>query len=698
MGTLAAIGAMIGSGGVAAAAAVWENPYPEIVAASSSYTDGRDTSYVSTAAIGNAFALAVANKWLIYKRVAGPFGELYDCIPAPAYQTTAFAAQQAAAAMPGSPVFDTLAADYFYYPAKFKNRASGEIAPDLNMLGCSRPTWIAPEMLQRTNCTRTDGVLGADGSTSKAISLTTSGTAEALLYIPMPLGRWTLAMDMKADASCNVDIGVSIFSNSTKALTTSWQTVTVTKELTSVSSNNNFIYLMRNGASGRVISIDNIRLIPGGAAGSVSAFNRNGALIGSGSVYGDINQSGLMAENRSDISSARRGIFVIPECDTVGAAHSAMSMCAAINMVGAHASLAIEAILSAFPESGSDYQSVFFAGNNAGTPADSWSAGGSTQNGTTSAGVSLYAAGWIVVTVICSASGSELWFNDLKVASKSTSWSGSTHRALQVFMSGSSSLKSLNAELCSLTIWNSAISASDRAAAYAEATARIAAHGATFTKASTFMVVDGDSITAGGNNTWASTVPRLAHYTKALQSYNQALANARLGAATDTTATNSLWGRLVTLRTKISEAIDAGYTVIACIHIGANDTVDTMLADYQDGTDGIAAYYDALTATTHSGVTYSDPSKIKLIGGTVLPQKLVAQGGTFTATQETQRDSTNAYILTLTANVDAFADQDLAFGGVWSAGNYNDGVHPNTTGQNLMRDAADAQVYALWTA
>jgi hypothetical protein len=697
----------VGGGGLSAASqtVVWTNPYPEIISASSSYTNGRDTSYVNTAAIGNAFALAVANKWLIYQRVAGPFGQLYDCIPAPAYQVTAFDAQQAAEAMPGTPTFDTIAADYFYHATKFKNRVAGELAPDLNIFGVSNPNWIAPEMWSLGACTRTASVIGPDGSTPNAVSFTTSGTASALLRADVPLGRWTLAIDIKADANCTADIGVGVTGNTSCAITTAWQTFTDTSEFTTESSNNDFLYLLRNAPTGRVITIANIRLTPGGTAGAVSAFNRNGTLLGNGgTIYGAINQNGMFVKNRQDLSAADQGMFMIPWVDGVGTLHTAMSLVAAVNMTGAYASTNIEPIVSALPESGSDYQSRFFVGT-MGT-RDQFSCGGTTQNGPRTYSTSLKGADWMIVSAVCDGTRSRLWFNEICVAdserpwvSGATSpWAGSTHRAIQAFMSGPSTLRTLNADLCSLTIWNSSLSDSDRAAAYAQAKARIEAHGATHVEPSTFLVTDGDSISQPGATNWPYLTGREVHYAPTLQGWNFAIANAALGTTADSGTTNTIWRRLVPLRTKIAEALDAGSKVIVVVNIGANNVTDSMLTVYQNATNGIQKYYQAVTATTYGGVTYSAPSNVLLVGSTVAPQRLVADGGSLTPTQEAARDNTNAYILTLSADVDDFVDWDAVFSGVWSAPNFTDNVHPNATGQGLLRDATDTVVFPLWVA
>lgn len=560
----------------------------------------------------------------------------------------------------------------------WKNRATGLELP-ANLIGNARPMENPHLSLSGNNVTTTQSVAGVDAALKAVRFQHISGSSpyRRLVERRLAAGTYTLQLDAIDNSGSGSVIRIggfgSAYLSANKSITGSWatysHTFTIAAETTVALD-----VTVGTGAAAFDVSVDNMAIVSGSSPIVVSpTVDLNPAMIPA--LLGPNKSGNVVETNQATQSNARVGLG-LPEIQ-----RSAVSFVAAVRMdpafnevLGSIAPL-INERESASQELNSTNGLIF------GPHGGSYKLSGisSTGTGTSAAGPSK--AGWCVLIGTAGATGTDLWVNDVKVATTSTAYQGGTFSALELF--GMRNMLNLQfpGKIAMLGMWERKLSPSEVADAYAAAVAQIAAHGETFTNFNTFMIGEGDSITAGSGDSFGGYFNRAGRlHTTRLQGIRYAVAGATMNAspadgANDIGALN----RRVAVDAKIAEVIALGKRAIFSVLIGANNSGSFN----SDPTP----YFDRLKA-------YTDDRKA--LGAKIVVQTLT-DSNVYTGTQRTNVGIFNQMLRDgVTAGYfDACADHAATAMGTWSGTNFGDDVHPNVAGHTLMAATLQAAVAPL---
>lgn len=561
----------------------------------------------------------------------------------------------------------------------WKNRAAGSEVP-VNLVGTARPMENPHLATTTNNVTRTASVAGVDGALKAVRYQYVSGSTPLgrIVQRRLPAGTYTMQVDAidNSGSGSVIRIGGSGSSHQSgnKNVGGSWATYTHTFTLASATT----VGIEICGAATPTafdVTIDNVAIVIGSSPITVASGVDPHAVI-TPTVIGP-NKSGNVVEATGAILSTARVALGLPE-----AQRSAVSFVAAVRMdpASAETSGTIFPILNEV-ESASEL-------NSANGLIFGQYVGGFRLSGTSSSGVDTLSAGaqkagWCILVATAGAAGTDLWVNKVKVASKATAYTGGTFNAVEILGLRNGLATQFPGKLAVLGMWERKLSDAEVAAAYAAAVEQVTAQGETFTDYNSFLIGEGDSITAGSGDggSLGGYLPRAGRlFTSRLQSIRYAVPGASLIASpTDGTNYINTVTRMAAVDAKIAEVVALGKRAIFSVLIGANSTT-------QFNSDP-TPYFDLLK-------TYTDGRKA--LGAKIVVQTMTAQSG-LTGTQYTNIDVFNQMLRdgVTSGFFDACVDHDATAMGTWSGTNFADTVHPNATGHALMATTFEAAVAPL---
>lgn len=566
---------------------------------------------------------------------------------------------------------DVAAVDAYYNPLKIKNRNVG--TPDKNLLGSSRPgVLIASNLLVASGATLASAT-GSDGGANKAARISSaSGSGKTCsMTIWVPPGLWMFAFDAYGNNGTDDSVRFG-FSSITKSITHgSWNSYTA--QMThSTAGALQTVYFARDNAAGFDITIDNVRLIPGSAAGSASAedatpFAKTTA----------VNRVANVFEN----AAATKSNFYIPLSADDSTTRTAMSGVIAVKKTGSDS--ALEPLLcevETTSELAAATAGLWFGIN--GTKR--FYAGG--KNSAVSVNMVKVASSdnYDIVGFKAGPNGTKLFFDNIVLDVTTAAWTGFTARCLEVLNFRNDTTKAFNGRFSSLTLDNTELSDAAMQAIIAATKTRLTAMGLTVQTFGSLYIAEGDSITAGSGasdatNGYAKLLG--TNYTPYLQGIDYGVPNSNLYGNVTASLNLNDTTRQATLITKIQEVVATGRRPIVSVFIGANDG-NSFLTTPTTYYNALKAYWAAIRA-----------AGAKLVVCTVIPNNLWA------APTETARLALNAQIRADTTLWDALADfalnaNFLAYSGTY----YADTTHPNDTGHASLATTLKSAVDTVWTA
>lgn len=627
----------------------------------------------------------------VWQRVSGA-GELAAIYPV--NYAAASAAQKAAGntgaggeQLPTSPWLDAVAVDGLWYDGPLPNRAGAK--SDFNLFGASRTCdvpWFGQNStigaglgytLANGTWVLTPFTAGPDGLL-KALRIAQSATTGSvpLFYFPIliPPGRWTLAFDIVSNAGNQTlqycDNLVTGMSN--MALTGAWQTFSKTFTLTAPTTRNIVFVGANPTAVAFDVTLDNIRLIPGSAAGSATPSASN--------LYrrGATKRTGYFPDNTSGTPAVR--FFGINRGDTVG--HPAISICAAVRHTGSF--VASDQIFTQVEETGFQLPSgafVFGHGPNAqpvGTPGGpGFTAANLNSALTNMAGMSN--GSWSIIVSSSGSSGSKLWIDGMLVASSITAYSGFTARVFEV-LSARNGVGYFPGQVASLTSWDRQISDTEALNASAVARARLIGMGESYAEPLSSYIAVGDSITVGQgatNNIYGYSQRVGAYFSPYLQGSNFGISGAGVSVISLTANINLVLAQVATV-------LAHNRRPIVSVFIGNADMPQTTAAA------------DALVAGL---VSYY--GQIKAAGAKVVASTLIAMNAALGGNEAVYETTIRQYFCTQIRNASASYDALCDFAAnanmnTWSSTYFADDRHPNDLGHATMAPIMAAAVNSVW--
>ena len=529
----------------------------------------------------------------------------------------------------------------------------GTLNPLSNVLGASRPS----SSLIRNRATNSGLTLtwdvadSASGTEALRIAYDGAGTDTLTLSATIPAGQWTLAMDVLSNTggSCTFKIGVGSTPSAALTATTTWSTVTTTLVRTAGAD---YVTLFTPDSGAADITIDNVRLVPGAAAGSVT----------------------IKAASLSRVSTPLHDGYVIKNTRTPavqGATHR-LTFNGEKALTEYTVSMLVRRTEAALtPET----NAMFTANGNT-----SFSI--SNPHGTSffpkffdAPMISLPAQQWVALTYVYRASGEgSLWVNGCKLAVSSAAAATITARYFD-FCIYSSTADMLLGEIAASQFWDRALSDSEVLALFALNKARAGVAGGGFTDFGSAYIAEGDSITYGyGIN------PASAGYAFTIgREFSPFLQGLNFGVTGSMLSTLEANPRYAAALAAIARIVAAGKRPIMSVVIGTNDAsglTSNALADAWAAR--LFAYFDAMRA-----------AGAKVIATTTLDRQ--------SGWNQSVRSYLNDLIRAGSSHYDALADLAAdASVGAWGATYYVDATHPSIAGHAVIKGLIKTAIQTVW--
>lgn len=588
------------------------------------------------------------DKAYIYKRVSAK-GVLQGARPYSSGQSAvAFAAitPQVSGDWPVAPIIDIDSLQANYGVRQFRNLAISD-PETLNIMGFGDKIYRGP-MIPIFGATIAEDIADPSGGTTAFRVDAAAGSGSlpgaAAFTIKCPPGQYTIAAEYAvasgtADFAIKPDYYGAGGAAVTKTATASYQTFSVTFELTS-ETDIAPIFAMAAASPWPTLAVQyiNPRIVPGSAAGSAVSS------VGNVSMQGTIGP--LMSGNffRNSVESISSIAVQFPQKKTF----TSLSYLVAFKF--SPLSDSNGGLL--FGDLNDKY--ALFTGPGKGALANSFSF---LSNTVSSPMLGADTDVWMVAAVTVGPSGQKCYFNGFKVHDAARTSVATTQAALLFHDAAAFPFPGL---VSGHAVWDSQLSDAEVASATAVMQARLTLKGATVGAMSNFLVVDGDSISAGAGSGTCYIYQMNPRFTPLLQGRNFASSGARL--------VDVLVPRQAEALAYVASTAAAGKRPIVHILIGTNDisaslTTNALVDAYMVNLKSYWAAYKSAGAT--------------LIVGTI--------GGAQGDPNRTQRDYLNGLIRAASAFYDGLADYAADSNlNNWNVTYMADNVHMSAAGNNLM--------------
>jgi lysophospholipase L1-like esterase len=596
-------------------------------------------------------------------------------------------------------LLDMCSVDGYYDTTRIKNRALEASLSNTNVLGITRP-WKIKYTVTGLDATYPQVAAGPDG-TSGAVSIkstTAPGTGQYYFSgFIHPAGLWTMAVDvrnMDLGNATTIKIGHGSLSANKAVAAGDGAFHTFTTLLDKAQDATGALFVCAgDGATAFDLIVDNVRIVPGDQTGTLGVQNPPlvehpfaGAFV---SNAASMRRSGKVITNAN--SAGNRGTIYWPLPYQL-AARTAMSVCMALKRSAATAN---PNAFAADVNTDTSFTTNFSVGIVA-TNTKTFSAGGMNTAKAPSGTIDIKQGDeYVVVSGINGPSGSKIFIDNIALKNtvfdqSNPAFTGTTMKALEILTERSTAAEGFEGSIASMVVYDRELSVSDMQSVIAATKGRISALGLTHQTFNNVYIAEGDSISegAGASVAYVGLVGPL--FMPRLNASNLSKTNSNLRA--NGTAYLNLDDQTTPIRKNnilavIADVLAGGRRPIVSVFIGANDS------NQYSGAGTPAAYY----AQLQSYWAALRSAGAKVIACTVLPQRLVSQGGTYTDTQNTNRGTLNGLIRgAVGVSADAVCDFDSGVMNTWSATYWGaDSVHPNQAGHDVMAPLMQTAISGL---